>query len=68
MPEYVWDVQIPGEDLPRRITTDYLVNDGEQITVDGRAWIVERVATAEEIEGAAGVVWVTSPTEPAPPP
>jgi hypothetical protein len=26
MPEYTWDVLLPGEDLPQRITTDYLVS------------------------------------------
>jgi hypothetical protein len=67
MPEYVWNVQLPGEDLPRRITTDYLVSDGDQLTVGGAIWIVERVVTGEDIEDAAGVVWVEAPTEPTPP-
>lgn len=49
MPEYVWDIQLPGEDLPQRITTDYLVSDGEAITVDGREWLIEQVEIIEPV-------------------
>lgn len=65
MPEYVWDVQLPGEDLPRRVTTDYLVSDGEAITVDGREWLIEHVEIIEPVgdqgEGApTGIVSVVA--------
>jgi len=49
VPEYVWDIQLPGEDLPQRITTDYLVSDGEAITVDGREWLIEQVEIIEPV-------------------
>ena len=49
VPEYAWDVQLPGEDLPRRVTTDYLVSDGEAISVDGREWLIEHVEIIEPV-------------------
>jgi hypothetical protein len=64
VPEFTWDVQIPGEDLPHRLTTDYLVSEGEEITVDGRNWIVERVELEESIGFSAGIVFVSAPHEP----
>ncbi len=65
MAEFLWDVQLPGEDLPRRLSTDYVLSEGEQITVDGRAWLVERVATDETMpEGVSGLVFVVRPHEP----
>ena len=69
--EYVWDVLLPGEDLPRRLATDYLVSEGEEIAVDGRAWIVERVDLTDptDVDETAnlptGVVAVVPPHEPA---
>ena len=47
VPEYAWDVQLPGEDLPHRVTTDYLVSDGEAISVGGREWLIEHVEIIE---------------------
>ena len=63
MPEYVWDVQLPGEDVPQRVTTDYLVSDGEVITVNGREWLIEQVELVEPVgdddeEDPTGVVSV----------
>jgi hypothetical protein len=64
VPEFKWDVHLPGADLPHRIATDYLVSDGEKITIGGREWVVERVELAEEIEDAVGLVWVVPRAEP----
>lgn len=70
MPRYTWDVIVPGEDLPRRITTDYLLSEGEQIDAGGEVWTVERVEIDESIEPATGIVSVMPSQEPAilPPP
>lgn len=65
MPVYTWDVMVPGEDLPERITTDYILSEGEEINAGGRAWIVERVEIEESIEPATGVVSVAPLQEPA---
>jgi hypothetical protein len=68
--EFIWDVLLPGEDLPRRLTTDYLVSDGEEIEIDGGGWLVERVELTERDDGgesanvSAGVVTVVPPDEP----
>lgn len=68
--EYVWDVLLPGEDLPRRLTTDYLLSEGEEIAIDGREWLVERVDLTErgDVDENAnvptGVVAVVPPDEP----
>jgi hypothetical protein len=69
MPKFTWDVRLPGEDLPRILTTDYLVSEGEEIEIDGSEWLVERVELSErdDDEGAnapAGVVMVVPPHEP----
>lgn len=67
--EFTWDVQVPGEDLPRRLTTDYLVSEGEEIVVDGREWLVERVDITENDEidetasVATGIIAVVPPNE-----
>jgi len=63
VPEYVWDVQLPGEDVPQRVTTDYLVSDGEVITVNGREWLIEQVELVEPVgdddeEDPTGIVSV----------
>ena len=63
MPEYVWDVQLPGEDVPQRVTTDYLVSDGEVITGNGREWLIEQVELVEPVgdddeEDPTGIVSV----------
>ncbi len=64
MPEYTWDVHLPGEDLPHRVTTDYLVGDGEEIEVDGREWLVERVDIEDDDETPiTGVVHVEPPRD-----
>jgi hypothetical protein len=68
--EFTWDVHLPGEDLPRRLATDYLLSEGEEIVVDGREWLVERVDLAEtdDIDEAAnvaiGIIAVVPPNEP----
>lgn len=66
MAEYTWDVRIPGTDLPHRLATDYVLGEGERITIDGRAWLVEHVEIDETAaEGTGGVVDVVEPHEPA---
>lgn len=57
MEEFTWDVQLPGEDIPHRLTTDYLISEGEEIVVDGREWLVERVdlTDTDDIDEAADV-------------
>jgi hypothetical protein len=68
--EFTWDVLLPGEDLPRLLTTDYLVSEGEEIEVAGRRWLVERVDITErdDIDETAivpaGLVTVVPPDEP----
>jgi hypothetical protein len=66
MPEFAWDVFVPGEDLPHRLTTDYLLSEGEQVTVDRRDWLVESVEIDDAIEGAVGMVAVVAAEEPVP--
>ena len=67
MPEYTWDVLLPGEDLPRVLTTDYLVSEGEEIVIDGGEWLVDRVEltdhddTDETADVPAGIVTVVPP-------
>lgn len=63
--EFTWDVQLPGEDLPRRLTTDYALSEGEQVTIDGLPWLVERVETDEAMPEISGLVYVVQPHEPA---
>ena len=61
---------LPGEDLPRILTTDYLVSQGEEIEIDGRSWLVDRVDLTdrndidEAADAAAGVVTVVPPRGP----
>ena len=43
MAEFVWNVFLPGEDLPQRLTTDYILQEGEAINIDGREWLADRV-------------------------
>jgi hypothetical protein len=65
---FLWDVFLPdGEDLPRRIATDYVITEGELITVDRQEWLVERVDGNAELGGEAVVplVYVAPPHEPA---
>jgi hypothetical protein len=57
MPEFTWDVHVPGEDLPHRLTTDYLVSEGEEIEVDGREWLVDSVEMTEA-DAVTGIVAV----------
>lgn len=64
MPAFMWDVLLPGEDLPRRVTTDYLLSEGEELTLDGRAWLIERVEIDASIEDASGIVAVVPPHDP----
>ena len=55
MAEFTWDVFLPGEDLPHRLTTDYIVQEGEAITVDGREWLAERVEIEDELAATGNV-------------
>jgi hypothetical protein len=64
MAEFTWDVQLPGEDLPRRVATDYLLSEGEELDIDGRTWTIDRVDTDRSIEDATGIVTVVPPHEP----
>jgi len=57
MPEFTWDVHVPGEDLPHRLITDYLVGEGEEIEVDGREWLVDSVEMTE-VDAVTGIVAV----------
>ena len=63
MAEWTWDVFFPGEDLPHRVTTGYLLNEGETIAVDGREWLVGRVEIEDEV-AATGIVLATAPEGP----
>ena len=64
--ELSWDVFIPGDDLPRRITTDYVLTEGELVVVDGRSWLVERVVLpAPDEADVVPVAHLTAPHEPA---
>ena len=49
--DFSWDVHIPGEDLPRRLQTTYLLSAGEEVVVDGDTWVVESVEAIEDDEG-----------------
>jgi hypothetical protein len=55
--EYTWDVHVPGEDLPHRVTTDYLVSEGEEIAVDGVDWLIDNVEMTD-VDAVTGVVTV----------
>jgi hypothetical protein len=61
-----WDVFVPGDDLPRRVTTDYVVSEGELVGIDGEQWLVERVVIPEdgEDDGVVPLVYVEPPHEP----
>jgi hypothetical protein len=61
-----WDVFVPGDDLPRRVSTDYVVTEGELVPVDGRQWLVERVVMPEDEadEHVVPLVYVEQPREP----
>lgn len=70
---FTWDVFVPGEDLPRRLITSYLLSEGEEVTVDGRAWLVGNVALIEPIDdvgdpldAATGTVTVLPVRDPGP--
>jgi hypothetical protein len=65
VPTYSWSVFVPGEDLPRDYGTDYLLDEGEEIRLAGKAWIVERVELFDnDLRG--GRVTVVPPSEPVP--
>jgi hypothetical protein len=55
--EYRWDVHVPGEDLPHRVITDYLVSEGEEIEVGGLEWVIDSVEMTE-VDAVTGVVTV----------
>jgi hypothetical protein len=60
-----WEVFVPGDDLPHRVTTDYVVTEGELVGVDGRQWVVERVIFPDDTsDGVVPLVYVEPPHEP----
>jgi hypothetical protein len=59
-----WDVFVPGDDLPRRITTDYVVSEGELVGVDGTQWLVERVVVPDDEANVVPLVYVEPQREP----
>jgi hypothetical protein len=61
MAEFAWDVHLPGEDLPRRFRTDYLLSEGDEIDVDGRPWVVEAVEMIDDAGDPASGVVVVAP-------
>lgn len=65
MAEFTWNVLLPGADLPREVKTDYLVSDGEEIEVDGQAWVIERVDIDDSTDPPTGMISVIPPNEPA---
>ena len=63
---FTWDVFVPGEDLPHPLTTNFPLSEGEEITVDGRGWLVGSVELieAEDPENVAtGTVTVIALSE-----
>lgn len=63
MAEFNWDVFLPSEDLPHGLTTDYVLQEGEAISVDGREWPADRVEIRDEMAGA-GIVLAVAPEGP----
>ena len=59
MAEFSWDVFLPGEDLPHRLTTDYLIQEGEAVTVAGREWLAESVEVDDDM-ATTGIVRVVA--------
>ena len=53
---------VPGEDLPHRLTTDYLISEGEEVTVLGRAWLVEDVELIETTDDVGDPVHAATGT------
>jgi hypothetical protein len=64
MAVYRWSVFVPGADLPALIETDYLLAEGDEIHVAGRAWIVARVELADDPEEDVMQASVVVPSEP----
>lgn len=64
MAEFTWGIQLPGEDVPRPLTTDYVLSEGEELDFDGRTWTIARVELEEAGEDATGIVTVMPPHEP----
>lgn len=62
---FSWNVLLPGEDLPREVTTDYLLSDGEEIEVDGRLWVIDKVDVDDSTDPPTGMISVVPPHEPA---
>jgi hypothetical protein len=61
--EFSWDVFLPGEDLPHPLKTDYVLQEGEAISIDGREWLADRVEIRDEMAGA-GIVLAVAPEGP----
>jgi len=70
MPTYLWQVFVPGEDLPRELRTDYLLTEGDLVDVGGR-WLVQSVEVDDDLqvdddaETMRGLVHVAPAAEPA---
>lgn len=64
MATFNWDVLLPGEDIPRSLTTDYILSEGEEITVEGTPWLIEHVEIDESIADATGIVSVIAASRP----
>ena len=63
MAEFAWDVFLPGEDLPHRLTTDYIFQEGEAININGREWLADRVEIRDETT-VPGIVLAVAPEGP----
>jgi hypothetical protein len=56
---YTWDVFTPGADLPQLLETDYLLDEGEEVEIGGRTWLVERVEIADDSDAQVMQAYVT---------
>jgi hypothetical protein len=65
MAAFTWDVHLPGEDLPRPLETDHLLSEGDEVFVDGQAWVVDSVEVIDEAAAPkSGVVTVAASHDP----
>lgn len=60
---YVWEVFIPGQDLPDEVETDDVRGTGETIQVGRRRWIIENIEVSEGEEPGAGRIYVALASE-----
>jgi len=66
MSQYTWNVFASGADLPKRLETDYLLTEGEEIELDGGTWLVERVEPSDGPNAEVRQAYVVLPHESAP--